>query len=62
MWQVAGGIFISPGDITIYVGGQGYEGAVDANGNAISTVNGFPTPGFLISGITNFDYTKAVLR
>lgn len=54
---------IVPADITVYVGGNGYEGAVDGSGALLGEDNGFPVPGFTISaeGLDNFDPTKAVL-
>lgn len=55
---------IKPADITIYMGGDGYEGAVDAGGNELGVTSGFPVPGFTIepaADIANFDPTKAVL-
>lgn len=55
---------IKPADITIYMGGDGYEGAVDADGNELEATNGFPVPGFTIEpadNIANFDPTRAVL-
>lgn len=55
---------IKPADITIYMGGDGYEGAVDADGNELGVTNGFPVPGFTIEpadNIANFDPTSAVL-
>lgn len=55
---------IKPADITIYMGGDGYEGAVDDEGNELEATNGFPVPGFTIEpadNIANFDPTEAVL-
>lgn len=55
---------IKPADITIYMGGDGYEGAVDDEGNELEATNGFPVPGFTIepaADIANFDPTEAVL-
>lgn len=55
---------IKPADITIYMGGDGYEGAVDAGGNELGVTSGFPVPGFTIepaADIANFDPTEAVL-
>lgn len=55
---------IKPADITIYIGGSGYEGAVDAGGNELGVTSGFPVPGFTIepaADIANFDPTEAVL-
>lgn len=56
-------VAIVPADITVYVGGDGYEGAVDGSGALLGEDNGFPVPGFTISaeGLDNFDPTKAVL-
>ncbi|WP_125114972.1 S-layer homology domain-containing protein [Agathobaculum sp. Marseille-P7918] len=46
----AGGITITPADITIYTGGDGYDSVVNGSGNEIgSTTNGLPTPGFYIT-------------
>lgn len=54
---------IVPADITVYVGGSGYVGAVDGDGEPLGEDNGFPVPGFTISaeGLDNFDPAKAVL-
>lgn len=54
---------IVPADITVYVGGSGYVGAVDGDGAPLGEDNGFPVPGFTISaeGLEDFDPTKAVL-
>ncbi len=56
MWQVAKDerISIQPARVTIYMGGDGYEGTVDADGQLITgsdqiKKNGFPEPGFLIT-------------
>lgn len=56
-------VAIVPADITVYVGGNGYEGAVDGDGAPLGEDNGFPVPGFTISaeGLDNFDPAKAVL-
>lgn len=56
-------VAIVPADITVYVGGNGYEGAVDGSGALLVEDNGFPEPGFTISaeGLDDFDPTKAVL-
>lgn len=56
-------VAIVPADITVYVGGDGYEGAVDGSGALLGEDNGFPVPGFTISaeGLDNFDPAKAVL-
>lgn len=55
---------IVPADITVYVGGSGYVGAVDGDGAPLEEDNGFPVPGFTISaeGLDNFDPAKAVLK
>lgn len=57
-------VSIVPANITVYVGGNGYEGAVDGSGALLVEDNGFPVPGFTISaeGLDNFDPAKAVLR
>lgn len=56
-------VAIVPADITVYVGGSGYVGAVDGYGEPLGEDNGFPVPGFTISaeGLDNFDPAKAVL-
>ena len=56
-------VAIVPADITVYVGGSGYVGAVDGDGEPLGEDNGFPVPGFTISaeGLDNFDPAKAVL-
>jgi len=56
-------VAIVPADITVYVGGSGYVGAVDGSGAPLGEDNGFPVPGFTISaeGLDGFDPTKAVL-
>ena len=55
---------IVPADITVYVGGDGYVGAVDGDGEPLGEDNGFPVPGFTIlaEGLDDFDPAKAVLR
>lgn len=57
-------VAIVPADITVYVGGSGYVGAVDGDGEPLGEDNGFPVPGFTISaeGLVNFDPAKAVLK
>lgn len=57
-------VAIVPADITVYVGGDGYVGAVDGDGEPLGEDNGFPVPGFTISaeGLDNFDPAKAVLK
>ena len=54
---------IVPADITVYVGGSGYVGAVDGSGALLGEDNGFPVPGFTISaeGLDRFDPTNAFL-
>lgn len=56
-------VAIVPADITVYVGGSGYVGAVDVDGEPLGEDNGFPVPGFTISaeGLVNFDPAQAVL-
>ena len=56
-------VAIVPADITVYVGGSGYVGAVDGDGAPLGEDNGFPVPGFTISaeGLDGFDPAKAVL-
>ena len=56
-------VAIVPANITVYVGGNGYEGAVDGSGALLGEDNGFPVPGFTISaeGLDGFDPTNAVL-
>lgn len=57
-------VAIVPADITVYVGGDGYVGAVDGGGAPLGEDNGFPVPGFTIepaADIANFDPTEAVL-
>lgn len=57
-------VAIVPADITVYVGGSGYVGAVDGDGELLGEDNGFPVPGFTISaeGLDDFDPAKAVLK
>lgn len=57
-------VAIVPADITVYVGGSGYVGAVDGDGAPLGEDNGFPVPGFTISaeGLDDFDPAKAVLK
>lgn len=57
-------VAIVPADITVYVGGSGYVGAVDGDGAPLGEDNGFPVPGFTISaeGLVNFDPAQAVLK
>lgn len=56
-------VAIVPADITVYVGGSGYVGAVDGSGALLGEDNGFPVPGFTISaeGLDRFDPTNAFL-
>lgn len=43
----AGSITITPADITIYTGGDGYSNVLDENGTPIATTaQGFPEPGY----------------
>ncbi len=42
-------VTITPADITIYTGGEGYTGVVDAVGNTTTTKNGIPEPGYYIT-------------
>ena len=43
----AGSITITPADITIYTGGNGYSNVLDENGTPIATTaQGFPEPGY----------------
>lgn len=45
-----GNITITPADITIYTGGDGYDSVVNGSGNDLgATNNGLPTPGFYIT-------------
>lgn len=53
-YEVTGPIEISPADITIYMGGAGYDGTVNESGELgddgqIISENGFPEPGFTIT-------------
>ena len=54
-------IDVKPMDITIYTGGAGYEGAVDAEGNKIGDESGFPEPGFIIAAPESVDVSKLTL-
>ena len=44
-------IVVKPADITIYMGGTGYEGTVDASGNIITSTDGagLPESGFIVT-------------
>ena len=42
-------ITITPANITVYTGGEGYTGAVDNAGNESTTANGLPEPGYYIT-------------
>ena len=44
-----GDITITPADITVYTGGEGYTGAVDNAGNESTIANGLPEPGYYIT-------------
>ena len=57
-------VAIVPADITVYVGGSGYVGAVDGDGAPLEEDNGIPVPGFTISaeGLGSFDPAEAVLK
>ena len=45
-----GTVTITPADITVYTGGQGYESVMDGTGEAeVVASNGLPTPGYLIT-------------
>lgn len=53
-WEKIESISIQPANVTIYMGGDGYEGTVDKAGNLVTDSeqikeNGFPEPGFLIT-------------
>ena len=54
-------IDVKPMDITIYTGGAGYEGAVDAAGNKIGVESGFPEPGFIIAAPEGVDVSELTL-
>ena len=62
----AGVSVIVPADVTIYVGGQSYDGVIGDGDEGIVTdeASGFPVPGFTVSapvGVSSFDPTKAKL-
>lgn len=42
-------ITITPADITVYTGGEGYTGAVDNAGQESTAANGLPEPGYYIT-------------
>ncbi len=44
-----GNVTITPANITVYTGGEGYTGAVDNAGNESTTANGLPEPGYYIT-------------
>ena len=44
----AGTITVTPADITVYVGGEAYEGTVDEDGQIASGASGLPEPGFRV--------------
>lgn len=44
-----GDVTITPANITIYTGGEGYTGTVDNAGNESTTANGLPEPGYYIT-------------
>lgn len=46
---IAEPITITPADITVYTGGEGYTGAVDNAGQESTTANGLPEPGYYIT-------------
>ena len=48
-------------DITIYTGGRGYIGAVDADGERIGHESGFPEPGFIITAPEGVDVEELTL-
>lgn len=43
-------ITVSPADITVYMGGDSYEGTVNENGDIVSSY-GLPAPGFTFNGL-----------
>lgn len=49
-WRIAVAmeVQIEPGDVTIYMGGSGYEGTVVSGGSSAED-SGFPEPGFLVT-------------
>ena len=46
---IAEPITITPADITVYTGGEGYTGAVDNAGQESTTANGLPEPGYYVT-------------
>lgn len=48
-FQRSGTVTITPADITVYTGGEGYTGVVDNAGSQTTTANGLPEPGFYIT-------------
>ena len=42
-------VTIAPADITVYMGGSGYGGAVGTDGSGITSDSGFPEPGFVLT-------------
>ena len=48
-------------DITIYTGGAGYAGAVDADGEPIDVESGLPEPGFIIAAPESVDVSELTL-
>lgn len=42
-------VTITPADITVYTGGEGYTGVVDGEGQTTTTANGLPEPGYYIT-------------
>ena len=47
--ELVSSVTITPADITIYTGGEGYTGVVDAVGNTTTVANGIPEPGYYIT-------------
>ncbi len=44
-----GDIIITPAEITVYTGGEGYTGVVDGAGETTTVQNGLPEPGYYIT-------------
>ena len=67
-YRSSNAITITPADITIYMGGDGYEGTVtDEEGDMAGsgTKNGFPEPGFTVTlpaSLKDADMSKLFLR